>query len=147
MDYRHTQKAYQAVILGTVGGAFLLFVLPQLFDERVVPIVVAAVIVSALGLVLLFGRLTVVVAQSVVTVAFGFGWPRRTTHLADITAVRPVRNTWYHGWGIRLIKDGWMYNVWGLDAIELDLSSGKKFRIGTDDPEGLLAALTLSMST
>jgi hypothetical protein len=36
-----------------------------------------------------------------------------------------------------------MYNVWGLDAVELELQSGKKFRIGTDEPAELLAILSL----
>ena len=35
-----------------------------------------------------------------------------------------------------------MYDIWGLDAVELDLQSGKKFRIGTDEPDALIAALT-----
>ncbi len=56
--------------------------------------------------------------------------------------MRPVRNSWWYGWGVRKVPGGWMYNVWGYDAIELELASGKVFRIGTDDPDGLLAALT-----
>ena len=35
-----------------------------------------------------------------------------------MTAVREVRNRWIQGWGIRKISRGWMYNVWGLDAVE-----------------------------
>jgi hypothetical protein len=38
-----------------------------------------------------------------------------------------------------------MYNVWGLDAVEVELSSGKVFRIGTNDPENLLAAISLQI--
>ena len=41
------------------------------------------------------------------------------------------------------IPDGWMYNVWGLDAIDVVDETGKVFRIGTDDPENLLAVLSL----
>lgn len=75
--------------------------------------------------------------------AFGWGWPRRVIDVADITAFRPVRNKWWYGFGIRVISGGWMYNVWGLDAVELDLASGRKFRIGTDETIDLAAALTL----
>jgi hypothetical protein len=63
--------------------------------------------------------------------------------LGDITDIRQVRNKWYYGWGIRKIPGGWMYNVWGLDAVELELQSGKKFRIGTDEPTELLGILSL----
>jgi hypothetical protein len=34
-----------------------------------------------------------------------------------------------------------MFNVSGLDAVELELISGKRFRIGTDHPEGLETAI------
>jgi hypothetical protein len=34
-----------------------------------------------------------------------------------------------------------LYNVSGLDAVELRLKSGDIRRIGTDDPHGLAAAL------
>ena len=34
-----------------------------------------------------------------------------------------------------------LYNVSGLDAVELRLKSGDIRRIGTDDPQGLAAAL------
>ena len=60
----------------------------------------------------------------------------------DIVGFRQVRNKWYFGWGLRKLQHGWMYNVWGLDAVELDLTDGKKFTIGTDEPEDLVAALS-----
>jgi hypothetical protein len=34
-----------------------------------------------------------------------------------------------------------MYNVWGLDAVELELNSSHVFRIGTADADRLLAAI------
>jgi len=34
-----------------------------------------------------------------------------------------------------------MWNVSGLDAVELALDGNRRYRIGTDDPEGLAAAL------
>lgn len=34
-----------------------------------------------------------------------------------------------------------MYNVAGYDAVELELRSGRVFRIGTDEPDALLAAI------
>ncbi len=51
-------------------------------------------------------------------------------------------NRWYYGWGIRLTPQGWLWNVAGLDAVELTFSNGKKFRIGTDEPGKLLEALS-----
>ena len=34
-----------------------------------------------------------------------------------------------------------VWNISGLDAVELTYHNGKKFRIGTDEPEALLEAL------
>ncbi|MCP4964721.1 MAG: hypothetical protein GY926_05755 [bacterium] len=92
--------------------------------------------------VLWFNSLTVTVDGGQVQARFGPGWPKRIIETRDIIGFKQVRNKWYYGFGIRGIPGGWMYNVWGLDAVELDLASGKKFRIGTDEPEDLVAALS-----
>jgi len=63
-----------------------------------------------------------------------------------VTAVRQVRNHWYYGFGIRKVPNGWMYNVSGLDAVELHLTSGKVFRIGTDDVDQLFGVLSIQIS-
>jgi hypothetical protein len=102
--------------------------------------------IALLGVVLMFSRIEVTVNAGQVLAAFLFGWPHREIMLEDVTAVREVRNRWIQGWGIRKISGGWMYNVWGLDAVELELSSRKVFRIGTNDPGNLFAALSLQAS-
>ena len=56
-----------------------------------------------------------------------------------------VRNSWIQGWGVRKVTRGWMYNVWGLDAVEIELNSDEVFRIGTDDADALQAAISLSI--
>jgi hypothetical protein len=86
-------------------------------------------------------RLTVVVDDGMVTTTFRGGWPRRRIELDAVTATRHVQNSWGHGWGIRKIRNGWMFNIAGSEAIELTLRSGKVFRIGTDQPAELLAAI------
>jgi hypothetical protein len=52
-----------------------------------------------------------------------------------------VRNHWWNGFGIRMTTGFRLYNVSGLDAVELRLRSNETRRIGTDDPQGLAAAL------
>jgi hypothetical protein len=61
--------------------------------------------------------------------------------LSEIESVSPVRNRWWNGWGIRTAPGFRLYNVSGFDAVELRLKSGEVQRIGTDDPQGLAAAL------
>lgn len=100
----------------------------------------AMLLVAATGAVA--ARLTVVVDARAVTAVFGWGWPSRTIDRAEIESAVRVRNSWWHGWGIRKVSRGWMYNIAGRDAIQLSLRSGKVFRIGTDQPDDLLAAIS-----
>lgn len=103
--------------------------------------IAGSVLVILLACLALFHRLRVVVSDGAVTASFGFGWPRRRFLLSEVRSARAVRNRWLYGWGIRLTPSGWMYNIAGLDAVELTLANGSRFRIGTDDPKGLVAAL------
>ena len=59
----------------------------------------------------------------------------------EIVGAEPVRNEWHYGWGIRFTAFGWLFNVSGLDAVELALDSGKRVRIGTDEPRRLAEAV------
>ena len=90
----------------------------------------------------LFATLSVSVSDDEVYVGFGPGLIRRRFPAAEIRALHTVRNRWWYGWGIRLTPYGWMYNVSGLDAVEIELASGKRFRIGTDEPKRLAAAIS-----
>ena len=76
-----------------------------------------------------------------IEVAFRLGRPHRSIPLSDVLRAETVRNKWWYGWGIRWFPGGTLWNVWGLDAVHLDLAGSRSFRIGTDDPEGLLAAI------
>ena len=143
MEYQHTQYGYLAAPV----VPFYIGIIAVLIADEASPsmaVAMAAVIMAlTLGLVLMFSRLNVRVASDQVHVAFGAGWPRRTVDLNDVVAVNQVRNHWYLGFGIRRIPRGWMYNVWGLDAVEIELPDGKVLRIGTNDPDGLHSAIAL----
>jgi hypothetical protein len=40
-----------------------------------------------------------------------------------------------------MLSDGWLYNVAGLDAVEIETTEGDVIRIGTDEPDRLANAL------
>jgi hypothetical protein len=135
--YLHTQIGW-AVLVAMDLSIALIVVLLFLYEFNWTPIVVLFV----LGICLvLFATLTVEVDQEKVIVRFGPGLIRKTIPLHHIMGYQQVRSHWLSGWGIRKISGGWMWNVSGLDAVELLLHDGAKFRIGTNDPEGLTAAL------
>jgi hypothetical protein len=89
----------------------------------------------------LFTTLTIEVHHGGLECRFGVGLIRRRIRLEDICEAQIVRNRWWYGWGIRLTPHGWLWNVSGLNAVELTLVNGKKFRLGTDEPEKLREVL------
>ncbi len=97
-------------------------------------------------LIWLFGSLTIEVDGEELCHYFGPGFWKKTYLLSDIESVEQVRNSWIFGWGIRLTPHGWLYNVSGLDAVQVQLRSGRKFRIGTDDPQGVISAISGNIS-
>jgi hypothetical protein len=103
----------------------------------------AALVVFVLLLVamVVYSSLTVVVTDEALEARFGPGLVRRRYQLVDIASSKAVRNHWYYGWGTRFTPHGWLYNVSGLDAVEVEFNTGKTVRIGTDEPEALDGAI------
>jgi hypothetical protein len=137
VSYRHTQVGYLMIAVLAAGVAGLSASLAFGSGPKAL-----VAVVGVLGLcLLLFPTLTAVVQGDRLQCFFGLGLIRREISVAEIRAVSVVRNPWTYGWGLRLIPGGWLWNVSGLDAVELRLQSGKLFRIGTDEPQALHAAI------
>lgn len=141
--YEHTQKSF---LLHWIMVPLLLVVLWGVLLEGPPLWAWPLIMLYLVGLswvTVTFSMLTVLVDAEQIRVYFGRGWPRKTISRADIVSVHPVRNEWWHGLGIRWIRRGALWNVWGRDAAELQLRSGRAFRVGTDDVDALVAALVL----
>ena len=137
MTYRHTQPGTLvllcSVIAGLVGAALA-------WRAGQWPPAIA-VIVLVVVIAFLFSSLTVEVGEGELRWYFGPGlWSYRLS-LAEIRDVGIVRNRWWNGWGIRMAPGFRLYNVSGLDAVELRVGPDDIRRIGTDDPQGLAQAL------
>jgi hypothetical protein len=138
--YKHRQVG--TLILFALGlGVALTATVLILVPPPVGRVVANVVLVSLLLCMFLFWALNVEVTTNELVVSFGPGVIRRRFRVEDILNARIVRNPWYYGWGIRLTPHGWLFNVSGFDAVELELRNDRKFRIGTDDPQQLLTAL------
>jgi len=119
---------YVLNIITVAGAVFLLLVLA---------LVVAVFIWSILAM----SSLTVSVENEFVRLVFG---PRafvKKFAFKDIADCRPVKNDFWDNWGIRMWGNGWLYNVAGFDAVEITMRSGRKNRIGTDQPRELAEAI------
>jgi hypothetical protein len=135
--YRHTQTG-AALRWGLILPAVGLFVL-GFAARRAVPLVPLAALLAATGWA--FSSLTIEVTPTRLIWFFGPGLLRKSIDLKAILGVTPVRNPWWYGWGVHLTPRGWLYNVGGLDAVELTLSSGTTLRIGSDEAAALARAL------
>jgi FtsH-binding integral membrane protein len=135
--YRHTQVGW--IILGLVA-AILAFVWSRLPPEAAAAALFPLLLITALT-VLVFSVLTVEVDAEAIRLRFGIGLVRKRIPLAEVKAWRAVRNPWYTGWGIRLGSGYVLWNVSGFDAVELDLATGRRFRVGTDEPAALVSAI------
>ena len=93
------------------------------------------------AIVLLFGTLTSRVDGEQIEARFGVGLIRRRLPLTAVQSYGPARSHWLVGYGIRRIRRGWLWNVSGVDSVELRLKRGRVFRIGTDEPERFCEAI------
>ncbi len=88
------------------------------------------------------GRLVTEVRGDALVWRFGWlGWPRWRVPLDQIAAVEAAHSTVLEGWGIRLTREGMLYNAHGRQAVRLTLRSGRQLRLGTRDAQRLLQAL------
>ena len=110
---------------------------------RSIPVLASSAIILVCAILL--DSLTVRVSNNFIEIRFGIGIIRKQFAIAKIQSATIVRNKWYCGWGIRLTPHGWLYNVAGLDAVEIRLNNGKQYRIGTDEPKELHKAINSAL--
>ena len=97
----------------------------------------ALIPIAIFGAVAGFRRMKVELNTATLTVAFDYGWPRRTVDLADVVDVSVHRMRAVYGWGIRVVRNGVLWRAAGHNAVRLELSSGRYLYIGTADCEEL----------
>jgi hypothetical protein len=145
ITYKHTQIGHWLNVLLSVGILFNLaviacFVNYHLFTrEPFAPFFL--VLLLLIFCLAMFWSLTVSLTPKELKLKFGAGLICKSFNLNDIESFKVVKNPWYYGWGIHLIPGGLIYNISGFYALELKLKSGKRIRIGSDEPENLEQAL------
>jgi hypothetical protein len=135
--YTHTQIGWLVLIV-VFGAATVMFIVFLLTGIRGLPLAVPAIFTV---LAMLFGWLKVTVDDRRITARFGPGLVFKRFDVHEVASAEAVRNSPWWGWGIKLTKHGWLFNVSGLDAVELTMRNGRRYRIGTDDPRGLTRAV------
>jgi hypothetical protein len=139
IHYQHTQRGtlmLVALIVGALVLAATAYLNPT--PSRWLCLTLAC---GLLILAWLFASLTVSVGDNELRWYFGPGLWKYRIALGEIKTVGVARNSWTNGFGIRMRPGFRLYNVSGLDAVELELNNGEIRRIGTDDAPGLAVAL------
>ena len=139
MRYDHTQMGHW-IIWALLGASALVWIGPISHGS---PPLGRSLVLSSVFLVAiaLFYKLTININDRTLCASFGIGLIRKQVPLAEIVRVEPIRIRWWYGWGIHLTPHGWLYNVSGLDAVTITLRDGRRFALGTDDPQGLVEAI------
>jgi hypothetical protein len=138
MPYRHTQRGTLIMFLCLVFAGLDAAIAWR--TGQWLPVMVLIILVA----VAFIFSLTVEVNSGELRWQFGPGFWTYRLALDEIETVAVVRNHWWNGFGIRTRPGFRLYNVSGLDAVELHLRSSDIRRIGTDDPQGLAGALKAS---
>ena len=138
IKYKHTQIGYFMIIALIISLLILFFEMIFIEFTQIFPIAFSILLI----ILILFPSLTLEINKTRFIVKFGFGIIHKKFILGDIKSCHIVKNPWYYGWGIHLTPHGWLYNISGLSAIEIQMKNGKKYRIGTDEPTNLEQAIT-----
>lgn len=141
MHYEHRQTGW--ILISTILPFIVFMLALSAYIRDYGPTILAVLIMFAA--LALFYSLNVAVNSRALEFSFGIGLIRKSIKIEDIQSAGQVRNPWYCGWGIRWFGKGWLFNVSGLDAVELHLKNGKIIRLGTDEPEALLRAINANL--
>ena len=134
--YLHRQMAGLTLLLLLVPAAFLVFIAWKTGGWWMY-----LVALLFLAITWIFSSLTVEVNERELVSYFGPALWRYRIPLDSIVSAERTTSAWVEGIGIRYTMRGMLYNVAGRDAVEIQLDTGRRFRLGTDDPDGLTAAL------
>jgi len=139
--YEHTQIGYLTVcvlflvaVFVAITGIVAPFGRGVLLNNAVLELIL-------LICAIVFSKLTINVDEAILRARLAMAVVCKKVPLGEILECEPIRIRWCYGWGIHLTPYGWLYNVSGLDAVAITLRNGRKFALGTDDPQGLVAAI------
>lgn len=137
-EYSHTQKGKLYWVL-LAAAALTGFLVPVTWPDPLGVTIVIGSTALILLLAAMFTRLTIEDRGEHLLLRYG---PvpsfRKRLRYAGMASAREDRNAAITGWGIRWMPgEGWTYNLWGWDCVEVTYKNGKTVRIGTDDPAGL----------
>jgi hypothetical protein len=142
--YQHSQRSAAALFLLCVAAVIPigLVVSGALATVPVgVRLTVLATSVVMLVSAFVFSSLTIAIRDGQLSWWFGPGVVKKTVPLSTIVSAEATTTSIFNGWGIHLTTRGWLYNVSGRQAVLVTQADGKRFLLGTDEPDSLVQAI------
>lgn len=118
-------------------------------EQKVAQTIQVLVLMSLINLIALvmFGHFTIQLDAQTLHWHFGvFKWPRWNLPLSQIQRIEVCHTRWYEGKGIRLTREGMLYNAAGDGAVRIYKKDGSKIRLGSAEPEVLYAKLNMLLT-
>ncbi len=152
--YKHTQIGYQILVITL--AVMVLFAWLYITASAEPPsyysgpnFAITAIMALIVFILASFTTLTTSIDENYLRIKFGYGIFTKIFPLNQIASVQSVKNHWYYGWGMRVWfwPYMWIYNVSGFDAVEITMRNKKIYRIGTDTPSELEAAIKQAINT
>jgi hypothetical protein len=149
-SYAHVQVGttilFSLVAAAIITVASLTFATRTVGGIRALPApalaAVGVALVALIGAAVVFSRLDIRVESGELSWRFGLGLLEHRIPLSDIVSANVVTNPIWAGYGVRRLPGGWLYNVAGRQAVELQLRDGRRVRVGSDEPDALAQAIS-----
>ena len=142
--YNHTQRSPAALIFLVLAALIPIGLLisgvlpPNDAGARLTLFVVTLVMLTS---AYVFSSLTIEIRSGQLSWWFGPGVVKKTVPLSNIVSAEPTNTSVINGWGIHLTMRGWLYNIAGRRAVLVTQRDGKRFLLGSDEPERLAEAI------
>ena len=138
---KYTEKQIGWIVIVLILGVLALSLISYIYQWGNNPISSSGLLIASLIFIIVlvfFFQMKTSVDSNTIQISYGIGLIKKTIRINEIESVIIVRNKWYYGIGIRMLKNGWLYNIQGLNAIELKMKNSKSIiRIGTADSKRL----------
>jgi len=128
MDY-YKKTQYGSLLIGfCLFSAGVIYSFDGPSDEFLYTLFILGAVIAV------FGTLTVSIDRAHLKIRLGVGLFRRTIPLKEIREVTVSKIPWWLGSGIRWYRGKMIYNVSGLQALEITLENNKMILLGTSEP-------------
>lgn len=146
--YHHTQVGY--TMLGAMSLGLIIVAAAAVSTFRTMPpgasrlmalCLEGAALLLVVAAATVFSTLTVDVRDGRLTWHFTGRIISGSAPVGDIVSATPAVSAPEYGWGIRETPDGRLYNISGLHAVRVQMRDGRRFSLGTNEPDRLVIAI------